>query len=809
MKLVRYYIAVVFILSSTILTAQKNNQLFPSKVQLPNGWTITPVGKNIVLGDLPLNMAVSPDTKWIAVTNNGQSTQTIDLINVAKQEKIASAIIAKAWYGLAFSADNQNLFVSGGNDNVVYRYHVSGNGLNVQDTIRLGKPWPEKISPAGMAIDSKRNLLYVVTRENNSLYVVDPATKSVVKSIPLGNEAYTCQLSRDFKQLYISVWGGRKVMVFDCEQQVVAASIPVGSNPNEMCQTKNGRYLFVANANDNSVSVIDTRKSEVVETLNAALYPNAPSGSTTNGLALSENGKTLYIANADNNCLAVFDVSKIPESKSKGFIPVGWYPSNVKVVGKNIFVTNAKGLTSLPNSLGPSPVMKDESVEYQQGDSTKPLKVQYIAGLFTGTLGIFREPDAKLMSIYSQRVYQNTPYSKEKELNAPGEAGNPVPMRVGDASPVKYVFYVIKENRTYDQVLGDMKAGSGDTTLVLFGKRITPNQHSLAEKFVLLDNFYVDAEVSADGHNWSTGAYATDYLEKTWPTYYGGRGGSYDAEGHREIANNRDGFIWDLCKRQNVSYRTYGEFADNYKPNIPVLRGHVAHFTGFDLAVRDTARFEQWKSDFDSLVAINALPHFSTVRFICDHTAGMRQGKPTPYAYVADNDLAVGLFVEHISKSPIWKEAAIFIVEDDAQNGADHVDAHRSTAYVISPYIKRNLVDHTMYSTSGILRTMELILGLPPMTQYDAAAMPLWRCFSSKPDFTSFVHLPPNINLDEINPLDKKLSVLSDKFNWSKEDQVPDLVFNEILWQGLKKAKAPAPVRSAFLNVRLKDKDDD
>ncbi|WP_293051398.1 bifunctional YncE family protein/alkaline phosphatase family protein [Paludibacter sp.] len=794
---------------SLTLFAQKTNVLFPSKVKLPNGWTITPVGKNITLGDLPLNMAVSHNKRWIAVTNNGQSTQTIDLIDVAKEEKIASMPIAKAWYGLAFSPDNRSLFVSGGNDNAIYRYQVSGSGLHAGDTIRLGKPWPQKISPAGMALDSKRNRLYVVTRENNSLYVVNPDSKTVLHVLSLGNEAYTCLLSADNKKLYISVWGGRKVKVYDCDQNTITAEIPVGSNPNEMCLAKNGHFLFVANANDNTVSVIDTRKNEVVETLNAALYPNAPSGSTTNGLALSENGKMLYIANADNNCLAVFDVSKTPESKAKGFIPVGWYPSNVKVVGKNIFVTNAKGLTSLPNPLGPNPTMKKETVTYQQGDSSKPVKVQYIAGLLTGSMSILKEPSANLLSLYSQQVYQNTPYSKEKELNAPGEVGNPIPMKVGDVSPIKHVFYVIKENRTYDQVLGDVKAGNGDTTLVLFGEKITPNQHDLVDRFVLLDNFYVDAEVSADGHNWSTGAYATDYLEKTWPTYYGGRGGRYDAEGNRAIANNRDGFIWDLCKRHNVTYRTYGEFADNYKPNIPVLKGHVAHFTGFDLAVRDTTRFNQWKADFDSLVAKNALPRFSTVRFVCDHTEGMRAGKPTPYAFAADNDLAVGLFVEHISKSPVWKESAIFIVEDDAQNGPDHVDAHRSPAYIVSPYVRRHFVDHTMYSTSGILRTMELILGLPPMTQYDAAATPLWRCFTSTPDLASYEHLPSNINLDDKNPFDKKLSALSDKFNWTKEDQVPDLVFNEILWQGLKNAKAPAPMRSAFLNVQQKDKDDD
>ena len=340
-------------------------------------------------------------------------------------------------------------------------------------------------------------------------------------------------------------------------------------------------------------------------------------------------------------------------------------------------------------------------------------------------------PSEKELSIYSQLVYHNTPYVKEKEMISKGEPGNPIPMKVGDPSPIKHVFYIIKENRTYDQVLGDMKEGNGDSSLVLFGEKITPNQHKLAKEFVLLDNFYADGEVSADGHEWSMGAYATDYLEKTWPTSYGGRGGEYDGEGIRPIANNKI-YIWDQCKQKNVSYRTYGEFTDAKRTGIKSLENHFSKtYTGWDLSVRDTTRFYQWKKEFDSLVKINAVPQFNSMRFGNDHTEGMRKGKPTPFAFVADNDLAVGMFVEYLSKSPIWKESAVFIIEDDAQNGPDHVDAHRTTAYVAGGFVKRGFVDHTMYSTSSMLRTMELILGLSPMTQYDAAAEPMWRCFTS------------------------------------------------------------------------------
>ncbi len=292
----------------------------------------------------------------------------------------------------------------------------------------------------------------------------------------------------------------------------------MGDNPNEICLTKNGQYLFVSNANDNSVSVIDTREGKTVETLNAALYPDAPSGSTSNAVALSADEKTLYIANADNNCLAVFDVASPGFSHSEGFIPVGWYPTNIKVIGKKIFVSNGKGFTSMANPYGPNPYRPRQQVNYQKGDTARPKEVQYIGGLFKGTMSVIDAPDKNTMAIWSKAVYENTPYTKVRETVSVGEAGNPIPMKVGDPSPIKYVFYIIKENRTYDQVLGDIPEGNGDTSLVLFGENVTPNQHALAREFVLLDNFYVDAEVSADGHNWSLGAYATDYLEKTWPT---------------------------------------------------------------------------------------------------------------------------------------------------------------------------------------------------------------------------------------------------------------------------------------------------
>jgi YVTN family beta-propeller protein len=792
----------LFILLSISLIAQKNNQNDTLQVYtLPNGWKLSPVGRSLPLGDLPLNIATDKSEKLMAVTNNGQSVQSIQLIDPIKEVVLDTKIIDRSWYGLKFSENGKRLYVSGGNSNQLFIYQTDNNQLTISDSISLGAKWPNKISPTGIEIDDANNKLYVVTKEDNSLYIIDLITKKILKRVLLAGEAYTCKLSPDKKTLYISCWGCDVVYFFDTQSATIKNKVPVGDNPNDIVVTKNGALLYVANANDNSVSVIDTKEKKVIEVLNTALYPDAPSGSTSNAIGLSADEKILYVANADNNCLSVFDVSKKAASKSKGFIPVGWYPTAVKVIGKKIFVANGKGFSSKANPYGPDPIGRAQQVIYQQGDPNIPKTVEYIAGLFKGTLSIIDMPSDASLAKLSQQVYENTKYDKAKELSTEGEAGNPIPSKVGDPSPIKYVFYVIKENRTYDQVLGDVKEGNGDSSLVLFGEKITPNQHALVKEFVLLDNFYVDGEVSADGHNWTMGAYANDYLEKNWVTSYGGRGGSYDAEGNREIANNKAGFIWDQCKKAGVSFRTYGEFADNYKANIPVLKNNFCtYFTGYNNSVKDTTRFFQWKRDFDSLLALNAVPSFNSVRFSNDHTEGLRRGRPTPFAHVADNDYAVGLFIEHLSNSPIWKETAVFIVEDDAQNGADHVDAHRTTAYVAGGFVKRKYVDHTMYSTSSMLRTMELILGIPPMTQFDAAATPMWRCFTAEANTKPFKAITPMINIDERNTVMNEWQRRSEKFDLAKEDAVPDLEFNIVLWHAIKgdKVPFPGPKRAAF-----------
>ncbi|WP_114941548.1 bifunctional YncE family protein/alkaline phosphatase family protein [Mucilaginibacter endophyticus] len=784
------------------------------QVLLPNGWKLSPAGRSLPLGDLPLNMQLSSSGKLLAVTNNGQSTQSVQLIDPKNEKLLDEAVVKKSWYGLAFSRDEKKLYASGGNDNWILVFNIANNKLGTPDTIKLApNAWPKnKVCPTGMVTNKSNSRLYSVTKEDSTLYIIDPDKKDILKQVKLPAEAYSCVLSPDEKTLYISLWGGDMLGFYNIATQTLS-TIKTSSHPNELLLDKKGKFLYVANANDNAVSVVNTTTHKIVETIATALYPTRLTGSTSNGLALSSNGKTLYIANADNNCLAVFDVTMPGSSKSKGFIPVGWYPTNVKMLGDKILVSNGKGFSSMANPRGPQPVKKTDNSGYKQGAINS--REQYIGGLFKGTLSFINTPTDAELKTYTKQVYANTPFTAKVEKTAKGEEGNPIPRRVGDKSPIKYVFYIIKENRTYDQVLGDMPQGNGDTSLCIFGNKVTPNHHAIANEFVLLDNFYVDAEVSADGHNWSMAAYATDFVEKTWPTSYGGRGGNYDFEGTRKAAYPRDGFIWDYCKRAGVSYRTYGEFVSDGNPgkaNLKSLEGHFCQKSpGFDLNVKDVKRTEIWAHDFDSLLTINAVPHFNTVRISNDHTSGQRKGAISPIAAVADNDLAIGQFIEHLSHSTIWKESVVFILEDDAQNGPDHIDAHRSPVFVAGPYVKRNAVIHGMYSTSGVLRTMELILGLPPMSQYDAAAMPLYDCFTSKPDFTPYTAKAAQVDLEQRNIAVNESSKRSELFNFAKEDAAPDIELNEVVWKYVKGESSvmPAPKRSAFVILEPKKEQDD
>jgi YVTN family beta-propeller protein len=424
----------IFLFLSSPIIAQST--FIPKTVELPNGWSLSPAGRALKLSsDLPLNIAVSPSKKYAAITDNGNGVQGIELINIANKKLLSFTKIHSAWVGLEFSNDNKYLYASTGNRNMILRFEVKNDGLTLKDSIVLGKPWPNKICITGIALDDAHSQLFAVTKEDNSLYVCDTKNNRIVRQIPLSAEAYTCLLNPAKTQLYISLWGGDKVIIYDLKKGVISDSIGTESHPNDMTFTKNGNFLFVANANSNSVSVIDTKKQKVIETLSASLFPDAPAGSTTNSVALTADDKTLYIANADNNSLAVFNVSKPGSSRSYGFIPTGWYPTCVRIVGNTLLVANGKGFQSMANPYGPQPDNKKIKTPYQKAitsESKQP--VQYIGSLFKGSLSFIPIPKMNELEKYSIQVYKNTPYNKNKEALAAGEFGNTVPQKVGSSS---------------------------------------------------------------------------------------------------------------------------------------------------------------------------------------------------------------------------------------------------------------------------------------------------------------------------------------------------------------------------------------
>jgi DNA-binding beta-propeller fold protein YncE len=586
-----------------------------------------------------------------------------------------------------------------------------------------------------------------------------------------------------------------------------------------MVVDQTGKSLYVACANSTQVSVFDLGSFEAIQTINCALYPTAPSGNTPNSLALLPDN-VLLVANADANNLSVFNVADPRKATPLGFIPTGWYPTSVRfnVADQKIYLTNGKGLSSKGNRHGPNPIQPARNLG------------EYIGALFKGTVSIIDLPTPDAMAAYSKQAYACSPLAKDASPRSDDvEADNPIPRRLGEPSPIKHCIYIIKENRTYDQILGDLPQGNGEKELCLFPAAITPNHHKLATEFVLLDNFYLDGEVSADGHEWSMGAYATDFIEKYWPLSYRGSPKGrlgYPSEGAMDhAARPAGGYLWDRCVEAKVTYRSYGEWIANGRKNpdgtfeeskatVKALEGHYdPKFRGYDLDYPDVKRAERFIEELRRFEKEGTFPQLTILRLPNDHTSGTRVGKPTPTAQVADNDLALGMVVEAVSRSKFWKETAIFVIEDDAQNGPDHVDAHRSVALVVSPYTKRKYVDSTMYSTASMLRTMELILNLKPMSQFDAAARPMYRSFSATPDYAPYAHEVPKTDRNAVNVAGAWGADWSERANLEKEDQADDIQFNEVIWKAVKGANAtmPPPVRAAFFRPLAKkhDPDDD
>lgn len=775
---------------SSVPAVRLPGKISDEKTLLPNGWMLSPAGESIALGDFPLGMDIASRRKVAAVVNSGYSPHSLSLVDLSTRMIRQTIPVKRSWNGIRFSPNETELYITSGNDNAIARYRFEADTLKFINQIALGKAYPaENISPTGIDVTADGIMLYAGAKGSKGVYRVNLMRDSVEKMCALPSEVYTVRLDESSNVLYASLWGGAGIAVIGLDSLTLDAVIPVGDHPSEMLLTHDGSRLYVVNSNHNTVSVIDCRERRVMQTFSVSLSQSDPNGSTPNALTLSEDQKTLFVANADNNALAVLDADS---GRVKGFIPTGWYPTAVRTFGDMLLVANGKGETSLPNA-----------------------DRRHIGGILKGSLSFIPVPTNEELNVYSLRVFENSPILHP----AVWEDNSPIPNKKGAASPIRHVFYIIKENRTYDQVFGDLPQGNGDSSLTMFGRTVTPNHHALAEEFVLLDNFYADAEVSADGHNWSMAAYATDYVEKTWPILYGGGGGTYDFE-NEGIMTPSAGYIWDNCLRAHVSLRNYGEFLSEdasalkgeYVPNASGLK-HCSSpdFPGWDLKLPDRKRAAIWLAEFDKYEKGDSLPQFTIIRLPNDHTAGTKKGGTSPRAMVADNDYALGTIIERISKSRYWSTSAIFVIEDDAQNGSDHVDAHRTVALVVSPYTKRKFVDHTLYSTSSMLRTMELILGLPPMSQYDAAATPMFASFASVPDTTVYTLRKNLIDMDELNALGAYGQERMETMNLEKEDAVPELEFNRILWEAVMGANSemPMPVRSIYRRPAVHEDEDD
>jgi DNA-binding beta-propeller fold protein YncE len=810
-------------------------------VLLPNQWSLMPAGRQIELGDFPVNIALHPGGRFAAILNGGYSAHEIVIVDVINEKIVFRFRVKEAFYGIEFSPDGTRLYCSGAGEELIHSYEFAEGTLINHSKIQL-RDANQRGVPAGLAVDGAGKTVFAANVWGHRVSRVELAGP-VVRDLPIGTNfadllkvpitpssdpdsaaadkraeaalyqsrpedtfPFACRLDEKRRRLYVSLWAQSSVAVLDLSSGGLLAQWPAEDHPCEMVLNRTGELLFVANANRNTVTVFNTDTGRKLETIWAALYPQSPPGSTPNSLALSPDERRLFVANACNNVVAVFDVSHPGKSRSLGFIPAGWYPTSVRVSadGRKLLVANGKGIIPKANPLGPQPGVTLGANRTEQ----------YIGSLFRGTLGVIDLPEGKAlekqMAVWTAQALACSPLKVDASRAASRPVGNPVPQRIGDPSPIKYCIYIVKENRTYDQVLGDMPEGNGDSGLCLFPEEITPNHHQLAREFGLLDNFYVESEVSADGHEWSMGAYASDFVEKFWPLSYGHNGSGkfpYPSEGNYPIAAPAAGYLWDRASEAGVTYRSYGEFVHNSaapdKParaKVKSLEGHIdPWFRGFDMSYSDLKRAERFISELRRFESEGEMPRLQIVRLPNDHTHGATPGFLTPQAYVAQNDAALGQVIAAITRSKFWPQTAVFVVEDDAQNGPDHVDAHRTIAYVISPYSKRGTVDSTLYSTSSMLRTMELILGLRPMSQFDAAARPMFSCFQSEPDLRTYQALPARFDLERKNTRQAWGGDLD--LDFTKEDAADDLMLNEIVWRSVRGGGSPmpVPVRAGFV----------
>jgi YVTN family beta-propeller protein len=819
-RAVRLFPLVTLALAGFALAADRlvPGRLPTGEMLLPNGRLLTPTGAQTEVAPYPFALALTPDGMRVVVACTGADDQSLHLLDAATGRALAKEPVKKSWLGLAISLDGKRVYLAGAGGKNVLVYRLESDRFVAEDALPLRRPdEPVKLdaTPSGLAISPDGKSIWAARILLNDLVRIDLASRAVAAAVPVGVHPYRPVLSPDGALLAVANWGAATVSLVDTVKGAVLATVKTADHPSDLVFSPDGKTLFVAQSNRNLVAAVDVASRSVVRQISVALGPDGPGtpsadllpdGSTPNALALAPDGKTLFVANADDDAIAVVDVGgDLNAARTKGFVPSGWYPAALALAadGKTLWIANAKGGWSWSNAVGgPDPTKKADGKAWKK---TRTIP---------GSVSRVEVPSAAALAMLTTRAYANRRPGAQGAVRV--KASAVVPATPAGVSAIKHVVYVIRENRTYDQILGDLPQGNGDPALAIFGREVTPNAHAFAEEFVLLDNLYCDAEVSADGHNWSMGAYATDFVEKIWPPDYGKKGFDYLFEGNDPNAFPTNGYLWDAAARAGLTLRNYGEFvgvAAEQKPTTldlaagmeGALKGNTCPFyPGFDLDTLDNTRVDIFLKEFRGFVKAKEMPRLTIVRLGNDHTAGTKKGERTPRAMVAENDVALGRLVEAISHSPFWKNTAIFVIEDDAQNGSDHVDAHRTVGLVVSPYTRRKgAVDSTMYSTVSMLRTMELILGLPPLSQHDASATPMTNTFVDAPDLAPFVHLDTRIPFYEMNPDGAPLQALVGTWDFTKEDAAPDLALNEAIWKSVRGADAemPAPVNAAFVRV--------
>ena len=762
--------------------------------RLSTGSRLDPAGRSIPVGNMPLSAVQSPDGRHLVLALSGWRQQGIDVVSRATGAVVQHVEQPGAFVGLAWSNDGRALYVSGGSADVVYRYAWSPNAAKpaaLAESLVLGhgaSGQPGTRYPAGLGISPDGRSLYVAENLSDSLAVVDLATRRVVQRLGAGRFPYAVAVTRD-NHVFVTAWGGSTVTAFvpDAGGRLTRDGvIEVGRHPSALVLNPSGTRAFVASASTDRIAVVDTRTRHVTGWLLDPPPDGVTEGSTPNALALSPDGTRLYAAEADNNAVAVFDLSAATSDvasaqgtdRLSGRVPAQWYPTAVVAGGDSLWVVNGKGRGAGPNPDGPVP-----NLPLARGSRG------YTLGQLDGTITVLpaNARGAELDAL-TRRV-----------ANANGWTA-PTGTRAA-YPPIEHVIYIIKENRTYDQVLGDLTEGDGDAKLVFFPREVSPNHHALAERFGLYDRFFVNAEVSAQGHMWSTAGYVTDYGEKTTPDSY--RSKRPDRDDADDVDIPAAGFLWNEAIKKNVSLRNYGERAelvpgaDSSAPKYRASDEWMRPFTSstyppFDTGIPDQRRADAWIAEFGEHERSGQMPALETLHLPNDHTSGARRGFPTPKAAMADNDLALARIVEAVSHSQFWKSTAVFVLEDDAQAGPDHVDSHRSVLLVISPWAAGGVM-HRFVNTTDVLATVEEILGLGTLSQFDHFGRPLREIWRTTPDLRPFDAIRPTQSTTEQNLTLDDNARSSDRLDLGGQDRADDDEFNRILWRAIKGNDVPYP----------------